>query len=393
MYLLYNGGSADAGARVQHADRRASTSTRCSASSCRIPGRRQPPDAQPRRSATTTTSARCRHSRRPAVCSSRRRRIPRIEPDQAEHRGVAHRRSCTTDRRRPDGAQDQLQPLRPAGRHRPRAERQPAAVGSQTCTWTDPNGDGIAQLSEISRCGGFPGADEPLRERATGPTWPYSDEVTAGVEREIDQEHARRRDVLLPHQPQSDRRPEHRRAAERVHAGHRQRAERTGDVPPEPTTATVYMLPPAFLGLQNNVVDNEPYLDTKYKGVEFTANKRLSHHWQMVAGFTIGKNDGRSREQHQRDQRPVGHGRPQRSEQHRSTRTASSATTRRPRSGCRAAIRLPCAILIAGSLISNTGFPIASTLLGPAGDRADRRRRARPRRCSSASAATSGCRR
>ena len=38
-----------------------------------------------------------------------------------------------------------------AGRHRPRAERQPAAGGlRRLCTWTDPNNDGIAQLSEIS---------------------------------------------------------------------------------------------------------------------------------------------------------------------------------------------------------------------------------------------------
>ena len=33
----------------------------------------------------------------------------------------------------------------------------PLQSDSQTCTWTDPNSDGIAQLSEISGCGGFPG--------------------------------------------------------------------------------------------------------------------------------------------------------------------------------------------------------------------------------------------
>ena len=38
--------------------------------------------------------------------------------------------------------------------------------------------------------------------------------------------------------------------------------------------------------------DNVDYLDTVYKGVEFTATKRFSQKWQMQAGFTIGKNEG-----------------------------------------------------------------------------------------------------
>ena len=41
-----------------------------------------------------------------------------------------------------------------------------------------------------------------------------------------------------------------------------------------------------------NVRDNEDYLDTEYKGIEFTATKRFSQKWQMQAGFTIGKNTG-----------------------------------------------------------------------------------------------------
>ena len=61
---------------------------------------------------------------------------------------------------------------------------------------------------------------------------------------------------------------------------------------PKPMTATVYNLQAAFNGLQNNVIDNQPYLDTVYKGLEFTASKRFSNRWQMVAGLTIGKNTG-----------------------------------------------------------------------------------------------------
>jgi hypothetical protein len=54
----------------------------------------------------------------------------------------------------------------------------------------------------------------------------------------------------------------------------------------------VYNLNPAFVGLQSNVLDNQPYLNTTYNGIELTASKRFSHHWQMVAGFTAGKNTG-----------------------------------------------------------------------------------------------------
>ena len=80
---------------------------------------------------------------------------------------------------------------------------------------------------------------------------------------------------------------------------------------PKPTTATVYNLQPAFNGLQNNVLDNQPYLDTAYNGVEFTANKRFSHRWQMVAGLTIGKNTGGLNGS---GGQSTGAGRPQRSE-------------------------------------------------------------------------------
>jgi hypothetical protein len=62
--------------------------------------------------------------------------------------------------------------------------------------------------------------------------------------------------------------------------------------PNGPTSVTVYNLNPAFNGLQNNILDNDPYLNTKYQGVEFTANKRFSRKWQMVAGLTLGKNTG-----------------------------------------------------------------------------------------------------
>jgi hypothetical protein len=61
---------------------------------------------------------------------------------------------------------------------------------------------------------------------------------------------------------------------------------------PKPASVTVYNIQPAFLSASNSVIDNQPFLDTNYKGVEFTASKRFSRKWQMVAGLTIGNNTG-----------------------------------------------------------------------------------------------------
>ena len=59
----------------------------------------------------------------------------------------------------------------------------PLTVGSRTCPWTDPNKDGVAQPSEIgTACTAFPSLTVHYAG-ANGPRWPYSDEITAGVER------------------------------------------------------------------------------------------------------------------------------------------------------------------------------------------------------------------
>src|SRR5262249_33159333 len=61
---------------------------------------------------------------------------------------------------------------------------------------------------------------------------------------------------------------------------------------PKPMTVTVYNLLPQFNNLSTSVIDNQPLLDTDYKGFEITASKRLSQRWQMVAGVTFGSNRG-----------------------------------------------------------------------------------------------------
>ena len=165
----------------------------------------------------------------------------------------------------------------------------PFQSASQTCPWTDPNGDGIAQANEFGTgCSGFPSTTIRYAG-ANGPRWPSSDEITAGVEREIIKD--MRVGVMYYHRTNRDQVGTRNTAAPAATAY----APFTINVPngpTGPTTATVYNLLPAFNGLQANIVDNDPYLDTTYNGVEFTAQKRLSQRWQMTTGMTIGKNTG-----------------------------------------------------------------------------------------------------
>jgi hypothetical protein len=56
---------------------------------------------------------------------------------------------------------------------------------------------------------------------------------------------------------------------------------------------TLYSLNPALVGKANYLVTNIPALNhNAYNGVEFTATKRLSHRWQLLAGFTIQREKG-----------------------------------------------------------------------------------------------------
>ena len=56
---------------------------------------------------------------------------------------------------------------------------------------------------------------------------------------------------------------------------------------------TLYNLDPTLVGQFNSVITNIPELDDNaYHGVEFTANKRMSNKWQLLAGFTVQRQKG-----------------------------------------------------------------------------------------------------
>ena len=235
----------------------------------------------------------------------------------------------------------------------------PLSAGNQTCPWTDPNSDGKFQASEINR------------------------RVVLGVQR-------RRLHVLRPERRQLAvlRRGDRRRrdpdaGAVRVAAMFYYRTNRdqfgqrntavptsaytpfTVTVPngpggtvasPKPTTVTVYNLARRCRARRTTSATTTPILDTDYKGVEFTARKIFSKRWQMVAGFTIGKNTGGAPS-------PAGF---------TNATTSTIRTSRCIRKGIigndsEVALRvsgsyeLPGAINLAGSLISNNGYPYQST--------------------------------
>jgi outer membrane receptor protein involved in Fe transport len=164
----------------------------------------------------------------------------------------------------------------------------PLQSASQTCPWTDPNGNGIAESSEFGTgCSGFP--NTTIRYAgANGPSWPHSDEVTAGIEREIVKD--MRVGVMYYHRSNRDQVGTRNTAVPA--SAYAPFTVTVPNGPNGPTPVTVYNLLPAFNGLQANIVDNDSYLDTTYSGVEFTASKRFSQRWQMTTGMTVGKNTG-----------------------------------------------------------------------------------------------------
>jgi hypothetical protein len=171
----------------------------------------------------------------------------------------------------------------------------PLTAGSRTCPWSDPNNDGVFQASEVdpSRCSGFSGGISTFYNPA-GVDWPYSDETTIGIEQQIGG--ATRVGVMYYYR------------TNRKQLGYRNTAVPASSYTPfditvangpggtvdnpKPVTVTAYNLDPTLVSAQNNIRSNEDFLDTDYKGIEFTASKRFSDNWQMVAGLTYGNNRG-----------------------------------------------------------------------------------------------------
>jgi hypothetical protein len=156
--------------------------------------------------------------------------------------------------------------------------------------WSDPNGDRVPQESELGAFSGF-AANRNRYAEANGPDWPYSDEISAGVEHQL----LRNLRVGAMYYHRTNR---NRIGQRNVAVPSTAYTEHQVAVPGPPTgpsgTFTFYNLNSAFFGgaFLENVYDNEEILDTDYDGVELTAVKRFSDRWQLLAGLTLGRNEG-----------------------------------------------------------------------------------------------------
>jgi hypothetical protein len=229
----------------------------------------------------------------------------------------------------------------------------PLTVGSRDCVWTDPNGDGKVQTSEIGTCpAAFSGGTLVNYARNGDVDWPYSDEATFGVETQLpgavrvgamfyyrtNRKQIGQVDTLKPASAYT---------------------EYTVTVPngpggtktsPKPTTAKVYNISPAANAVTASVRDNVDYLDTTYKGVEFTATKRFSQKWQMQAGFTLGKNEG-----------GVSGGTDLNDPNNTLYPTGIIGNDSETALRISGSYELPGKINLAGSMIANNGYPYIST--------------------------------
>ncbi len=227
----------------------------------------------------------------------------------------------------------------------------PLTVGSRDCVWTDPNGDGKVQTSEIGTCpAAFSGGTQV--QYASGVDWPFSDEATFGVETQLpgavrvgamfyyrtNRKQIGQVDTLKP------------ASAYTAHTITIPNGPGGTVASPKPTTATVYNISAAANAVTASLRDNVDYLDTEYKGIEFTATKRFSKKWQMQAGFTIGKNEGgvsggTDLNDPNNTQYPTGI-------------IGNDSETALRVSG---SYELPGKINFAGSMIANNGYPYVST--------------------------------
>ena len=238
----------------------------------------------------------------------------------------------------------------------------PFSNATRTCTWTDPNGDGVPQAGEISNCSAFPGLNVHYAG-PNGPSWPFSDEVTAGVERELMAD--MRVGVMYYHRTNRNQ-----IGASNTAVPPNDYTAATVSIPNGPngpTTATLYNLSSAaFNSLSFTTFDNQPYLDTVYNGVEFTASKRLSHNWQMVAGLTIGRNRGgintssltTSGQTAAISSTTGGDLNDPNTQTHGNGIVGNDSPVAFRLSG---SYQAPWSLLFAGTLISNSGFPYIST--------------------------------
>jgi hypothetical protein len=170
----------------------------------------------------------------------------------------------------------------------------PIGFSSKTFTWNDTNGDKIPQESEwkvgnpIRQSGGAVGTHiDPNLSR------PYTDSISVNYEQQVWQDlrlgvayYFRKKKNLFG--------ATNLAALPSNYTPVTQYNDGTPIVNPlDSSPLTLFNLDPSLVGASNFVVTNIPALDdNSYHGLEFTAVKRMSNHWQILGGFTIQRQKG-----------------------------------------------------------------------------------------------------
>ncbi len=160
----------------------------------------------------------------------------------------------------------------------------PFTLSTANIAWSDRNGDELPQPEELGRFEGFTGGASTAYTDPNGPKWGYSDEITAGIEHQVIKDVR----VGLMYYHRTNRRQ----------IGTRNLAVPSSAYTPVTLTSplggsiTIYNLRPEYVGRQQNVRENIDLLDNDYDGLELTAVKRFANRWQMLLGYTYGRNVG-----------------------------------------------------------------------------------------------------
>ncbi len=169
----------------------------------------------------------------------------------------------------------------------------PISVASDTRAWTacaagqtsgcDLNGDKLPQINELGPSSGYNFGQ--LGHYAPGYRWPWAVELSAEIQRQLPGNmvatvgYTRRmkkgnfgsRNLLVPAESYIPL------TVTEANSG---------------KTVTVYNQAPALRGLQDILFFNAKELDSTYNGTDITLDKRMSNHWMMTGGVSIGKTIG-----------------------------------------------------------------------------------------------------
>jgi len=177
-------------------------------------------------------------------------------------------------------------------------------LGGQGYNWTDSNGDGLPQQSEflspanlIFSFGGIATRIDPNLKH------PYSDQVSVGYEQQLYKD----LHVGVTYYYRTNKNQLGQLNAAVTPADYSPITQLTPNKTasdPNPVTQpivnpltnqplTLFAINPSLKGQSDLLLTNIPALDDNaYHGVEFTAIKRFSSRWQLLAGFTIQREKG-----------------------------------------------------------------------------------------------------